>query len=1155
MSRDTITLGPFELVREIGRGGMSRVWEGVHRRQEVPVAIKVLSPEHIDPLTAREALETEVRAVARLDHPGVVSVFDYGTVPPLAAAASGGQLEADSPYLVMELAPEGTLLGRGAMPWPDLRRALVELLDALAHAHARGVIHRDIKPGNVLVGSALPGRGGLKLTDFGLAHAMGGEGSQQVGGTLQYMAPEQFRGDWRDFGPWTDLYSFGCLAWELASGAPPYEGSTLGALRLAHTARPLPPLRPRHPVPEGLEGWLARLLLKHPADRFQRAADAAYALAQLGAPVELAGAPASYEPFDGATTLRSAITWTEEVTPPARLREPTPEPERPLPAIAPLPPMPRDWRYRRPPPPPLQLLGAGLGLFGLRAVRMVGRASLRDRIWRVLRAVRDDGRARVVVLTGPEGIGKSRLAGWMAQRAHELGAATLLRATYNADPEPDDGLGAMLSRHLRCGGLRGSALAQRVEWLILDMDRPDPGLWEGLVELMEGASSPHTFDALARYLEVSSQRVDGSFRPRVLWIDEVQWGGEALEFAAHLLRDRDRRRCPALLLLTARDEALAERPGEAAVLGALASTAGAAALSVPPLNPRERRALVEALLGLEGPLAARVAARTSGNPLFAVQLIGHWVQRGALEANRGGFGLREGEVEAMPDTLHRVWSRKVERLLQGQPQSAEVALELASALGPWVDVVEWRGACEQAGVSPPGELLEMLLQRRLIQVTEEGWAFTHGMLRECIERRARERGRARSNHLACAAALARLHPPGQLGLAERVGLHLSRAGAAAEALEPLLQAVQERADAYELDTARELAELRESLADAAGLPEEDEARGEGWLLLTRICNLQGDLETSLRYAHRLEAAARRNGWTRLLAGALRALSHELSPRGQRDEAEAAAREALALFEQLGDDARAASALNWLGFSAQKRGAVDEAERWSSLALARFEQLGDDSGRADAAWVLAHVALQRGELDLARGRFEAVEALYASLNQPLKRANVLNDLAEIRRHRGELVAAEDLYRRSLELQQQLGSGQAVIPRLNLGLTLLARGQAVAAGAELGMVRAELLRQGRLGYLPYALLGLLARDAVILSEADFDRHLEELLEAMDGSTVADKDLVWLAELAAGKAMAAGWGVRARGLLIAVRSQCVRDRYDEGAARLDALLFGEE
>ena len=103
--------------------------------------------------------------------------------------------------------------------------------------------------------------------------------SQQVGGTLQYMAPEQFRGDWRDYGPWTDLYSFGCLAWELACGAPPFEGSTLGALRLAHTSRTPPAFRPRHPVPEGLAGWLARLLLKHPADRYQRAADAAFALA------------------------------------------------------------------------------------------------------------------------------------------------------------------------------------------------------------------------------------------------------------------------------------------------------------------------------------------------------------------------------------------------------------------------------------------------------------------------------------------------------------------------------------------------------------------------------------------------------------------------------------------------------------------------------------------------------------------------------------------------------------------------------------------------------------------------------------------------------------------------------------------------------------
>src|SRR5690606_15752040 len=118
----------------------------------------------------------------------------------------------------------------------DVRGVLLSILDALAHAHARGVVHRDIKPGNILLGGHDDLRPGVKLADFGLARGSEDFGEERsVAGTPVYMAPEQFRGAWRSFGPWTDLYSLGIVAWELVCGKPPYVDSNvrnLGALHL-----------------------------------------------------------------------------------------------------------------------------------------------------------------------------------------------------------------------------------------------------------------------------------------------------------------------------------------------------------------------------------------------------------------------------------------------------------------------------------------------------------------------------------------------------------------------------------------------------------------------------------------------------------------------------------------------------------------------------------------------------------------------------------------------------------------------------------------------------------------------------------------------------------------------------------------------------------
>ncbi|HEY3193686.1 MAG TPA: HD domain-containing phosphohydrolase [Candidatus Dormibacteraeota bacterium] len=259
-------LGPYRIVDRIGRGGMATVYKAYHPALDRFVAIKVLPDFFAEDEIYRQRFQDEARSVARLRHPNILSVFDFGQ-------------ENGITYLVLELVAGGTLGDRlrDRMELQDVVALLRPLASALDHAHALGVLHRDIKPSNILIHE----NGTPVLADFGLAKMADSirklTASGTVMGTPEYMSPEQAAGE--PFGPPSDLYSLAVVAYEMLTGRVPFQADTPAAVLLSHMNKAMPPTPElAGELSNHVEATLRRALAKVPSDRYHSASEFVQAL-------------------------------------------------------------------------------------------------------------------------------------------------------------------------------------------------------------------------------------------------------------------------------------------------------------------------------------------------------------------------------------------------------------------------------------------------------------------------------------------------------------------------------------------------------------------------------------------------------------------------------------------------------------------------------------------------------------------------------------------------------------------------------------------------------------------------------------------------------------------------------------------------------------
>ncbi|MBM66697.1 MAG: hypothetical protein CMH55_10725 [Myxococcales bacterium] len=1113
-----LQLGGFQLIEPMGPG----LFKAVHGDLQVPAMVRLAQPSQGLP-TERllKAQFAQIRTLAFLHHPGVLYPLALGTVSQEDADRAGGLLKVGMVWSLFERCSGGAVPARATTGWPQLRDLCLDLLDVLALAHSREVIHGNLHPGNVWQAVSKDPRPGYKISDFllGQAQDLHDHRGLPPGSHACYLAPEVCEARWRDVGPSADLYSLGCLAWTLATGKELYREYQDGpSIRRAQVETPLPGFTSVVATPPGFGGWISLMLRKDPAERFGQAADARNALLQLD-----------------KTRVRGSVVRS----------------------VAPMPPNCGEPEGVEHP----ELLSAGLALHGLREVPLVDRDRQREEIWDALVRVRRTARAEAILIHGPAGHGKSRLTEWMVRRAWQRGAADVIKAVHDTGVGPSVGLSPMVARHYRVLGLDRAGVKERLRQRLVQEGVTDAYEWEALTELVYPSpkgqetvrfeQTSERYSLIRRVLERAARQ-----RPVILWVEDVPWGRDALEFIADLLDGQRLASFPLLIVMTARDEALPQQPQEALLLKELLQRPDCRRITVGTLEAADQRKLISEALAVQGEVVDRIEERTHGHPLFAVQIVGDWIERKVLVPTREGFEV-SGQLDAtLPSDIHGVWMQRVEKLLAVVPAEARSgalgSLHQAAALGIEVDDQEWAESCQRAGIERPPGLLEGLMGQGLALRRQGGWAFAHGMFRESLEAQSREMGTWFDRHRACAAML-RPRQARVPGLAVRVAHHLEQAQELASALAPLSQAVEELWKGGSVTGARLPLERRRALLEQLGRPHGDIAWGEQSYLQIQQDQYEGRYDSALKWSAFAMQGVQKYGWKKLLPAILRETSVVHYKKGDMANATRFIRHARAHATQLGDARLTAECTDKLGMMLRITGDLDLADQCFQAASTLYRRLGDYRPSDEGAAVVgrALVAQQRGDTDSAERWFRrGIEVMKGSGHQR-GLATSVNGLAEVARLKGDYARAEGLYRQVLGIHQALGSNIASVVQLNLALVQLQQRQFHHAQASLEPLIRIFEDSGSKAWLGCVHVFLLPCFADRRDWDTWDHHFSVGFNMITASGMADGDLAWPLVMAGEILVERGMEGRARQAFEFARAQYEALGRSEQVAELDATL----
>lgn len=1022
----------YKVIERLGSGGMGEVYRAEDQRLGRHVALKRLKPEFTNDEAARRRFETEARAVARLSHTHITTVFDFD-------AAAG--------FLTLELVEGFSLeesLAGGVIPPLEAVRIVAAVARALEHAHARNVVHRDIKPSNILLDAA----GVVKLTDFGLARVRDDAGRTSTGmvlGTAAYMSPEQIRG--RGVDRRSDLFSLGVVLYRALTGRLPWNGDGLAILySILHDSPPLPDtIVPDLPAP--LVALVERLLRKLPEERFDNAGELARDLETLLPSLagSAAGVAASSAPTDtsasgpGGEAGAQAESAGETGFVPRR---------RPV-------------------------------------VTLLGRDAELRRLLATLELVRF-GSGRTLLLEGEAGVGKTRLMEELTTAARSVGVLTLSgRCAYQEGRYYGPFVEALEDLHRR---------ADQVERGLLEGGAADPaegGAVPGVraaLELLVRPSGPVAVEPRSR--EQVWLLVDSLLKslaresPLLLCLEDLHWADEGtLSLLHHLARNIGRTRM--MLVGVFRPEELLREGGAESpfvdLLRVLSGVESVERIQLTRLDETATAALVAAALPglpLARELAPAIHRRSQGNPLFILEILRY------LEVAASGSVIPRGLTESMalPRTISDLLLRRLTRLSQEDRD----LLELAAVEGDMFDLDTLAAGSGLPRVGLLRQLRTLSQKHHLIEAVEDGYRFSHQLVREVLLREMPADLRREYHAIVADLHLARYGD--RLDVAGRAGYHLYQAERLAEAVPHLVRAGDNARRLFLYD--RALVQFDQAVdaltrggpseeAAAAGLSRLQRQRCELLLLVGRPDEAGRAADEAWRLADlsgdpvELAAAEERKGEVALARGDHAAAAHHLdsalahySSAGDRGEMNrcrqrlgtlasrrgeyARAREHFAVAEvvwrELNDDTALAGVQLELGEVAALTGGVAEAETLFQGAIALARDTGNRSGLARGLLLLANLHFQSGDTSQSLERYHEAIALAAEIGDIQGGARCMANLGNVFLVRGDTEQALVSYRaaraRFEEIGDQRGAASALVAEGNVDYSLGRFAQAAA-----------------------------------------------------------------------------------------------------------------
>ncbi|MEM1349141.1 MAG: AAA family ATPase, partial [Myxococcota bacterium] len=1029
-------------------------------------------------------------------------------------------------------------------------------------------------PGNILITSDGEGGAKLKLSDFGLVHRSTQDLLAPTTGAPMYMAPEQLRGGWRQFGPWTDLYALGCVAYEQCCGRLPFRGQTLYELAYQKMSKDPPALTPRMAIPRGFEKWVLRLLSKDAYERFRCAADAAWALIQLGDPSAqsasfIAADASSPEVKTRRDTLGDA-PWTLE-SDPAHLAENTLYTHLTM-ATTPfglgsqqvhagalseisrdLPPLPQTWQSATPSAASTRLVGAGLGLFALRETPFVGRSHARDVLWDQLRASHAERRPHAAVVRGGSGVGKSRLGSWLVEHAHEVGGADVLRAVHQAEAGGRGGLVRMVKRYFSASGLTRAKSYEQVLTQLEVFAQPKDNIQKdalAIVELMfpgdseeiPGVDAQERVGVLtsAERLEVLATLLDyiSRERPIILWMDDAHCSPEALTFTRMILEDERAAELPVFVLLGVHQGASGASSMQD--LEAICGSERTQTITLGPMDRQEHERLRDLLLPLEPELFDHLYQLTQGNPMFTVQLVRGWVERDALEVGRGGWTPRAGVELFSSASIDQLWDQRLDHLSWSMreelhPLQTRIALELAAVLGLEVELDLWREGCQDLSFKLPEQLPLELAARAVMRFDGERARFVHDDVRRVLLERAEEAGRLTMHH-ECAAHVLQHRLKSGIGDTEglsRVVAHLVRAGAVSRAIESLTKLAR-------------LSQCRGAFGVASGhldalqellLKHELHERDADWILLDELRAISQWASMGVAPAlkiidHALERAVDTQD-TALLARLHLTRARLLWEAGRREECIASCHTSSDAFAEVGDGLGVAKTLALYTRLHLSRRRLKLAAEYAFTGVELCQSLEGEVPLGEVYGARAHLDLAIAQIHAERERFdqatvvlERAQRMFREIGDRLHAGVVRFEFGRLAHQRRSMKAAERFYLDAIAELEGVDHVVHALPKLHYGIMLLELGD-VASARGLLVEAVELLRAH--GHNSTLTLGYLATAAVWASSEDavrWGRDFELALRYVERSCVPGPELAVCAELGADALARAGqWASAAR------------------------------